>query len=40
MEQDFVVIYTTIPVDVKRKEKNEHVKIILWENDKHFSISL
>ena len=25
----------TIPVDVRRKGKNEHMKIIGWENDKH-----
>ena len=35
MEPDFVVSLTTVPVDVKRKEKNEHVRIIVWENGKY-----
>ena len=37
MEQDFVVIYPTVLVDIKTKEKNEHKKTIVWENGKHLA---
>ena len=36
-EPDSVVNELTIPVDARRKVKNEHVKIIEQENDKHLA---
>ena len=34
-EPDAVANELTVPIDIRRKGKNEHMKIIEWENDKH-----
>ena len=37
-ELDSVLNELTVPVDIRRKGENEHVKIIEWKNDKHVAV--